>query len=128
MSNIPSVNLSDFLSKDKSSKKGFVDKIGKAYQEIGFVSLKGHFLTKNNIDDLYAQIKKFFDLPKELKNKYEFDGFKGQRGYLLGGNIQTGHAGTRILFKHAFWKQKVEVGRHVVPIKGSGTNHLSFKN
>ena len=49
MSNIPSVNLSDFLSKDKSSKKGFVDKIGKAYQEIGFVSLKGHFLTKNNI-------------------------------------------------------------------------------
>ena len=81
MSNIPSVNLSDFLSKDKSSKKGFVDKIGKAYQEIGFVSLKGHFLTKNNIDDLYAQIKKFFDLPKELKNKYEFDGFKGQRGY-----------------------------------------------
>ena len=81
MSNIPSVNLSDFLSKDESHRKDFVSKIGKAYQEIGFVSLKGHFLSENNIDDLYSQIKKFFDLPKEIKNKYEFDGFKGQRGY-----------------------------------------------
>ena len=83
MSNIPSVNLSDFLSEDESVKKDFVDRIGKAYQEIGFVSLKGHFLTENNIDDLYAQIKRFFDLSKEIKNKYEFDGFKGQRGYTL---------------------------------------------
>ena len=81
MSNIPSVNLSNFLSEDESVKKDFVDRIGKAYQEIGFVSLKGHFLTENNIDDLYAQIKRFFDLSKEIKNKYEFDGFKGQRGY-----------------------------------------------
>jgi len=81
MSNIPSVNLSDFLSKDESIRKSFVKKIGNAYQEIGFVSLKGHFLSKNNIDDLYTQIKKFFDLTKEVKNKYEFDGFKGQRGY-----------------------------------------------
>ena len=38
MSNIPSVNLSDFLSKDESLRKDFVSKIGKAYQEIGFVS------------------------------------------------------------------------------------------
>ena len=81
MSNIPSVNLSDFLSNDDSLKKDFVNKIGKAYKEIGFVSLKGHFLTQNNIDNLYAQIKHFFDLPQETKNKYEFDGFKGQRGY-----------------------------------------------
>ena len=54
MSNIPSVNLSDFLSNDDSLKKDFVNKIGKAYKEIGFVSLKGHFLTQNNIDNLYA--------------------------------------------------------------------------
>ena len=81
MSNIPSLNLSDFLSNDDSLKKDFVNKIGKAYKEIGFVSLKGHFLTQNNIDNLYAQIKHFFDLPQETKNKYEFDGFKGQRGY-----------------------------------------------
>jgi len=81
MPNIPSFNLSDFLSNDNVLKKDFVEKIGKAYQEIGFIALKGHFLTKNNIDNLYLQIKKFFDLPQGTKNKYEFDGYKGQRGY-----------------------------------------------
>ncbi len=81
MPNIPSLNLSDFLSNDNALKKDFVVKIGKAYQEIGFIALKGHFLTKNNIDNLYLQIKKFFDLPQGTKNKYEFDGYKGQRGY-----------------------------------------------
>jgi len=81
MPNIPSLNLSDFLSNDNALKKDFVEKIGKAYQEIGFIALKGHFLTKNNIDNLYLQIKKFFDLPQGTKNKYEFDGYKGQRGY-----------------------------------------------
>ena len=81
MPNIPCLNLSDFLSNDNALKKDFVEKIGKAYQEIGFIALKGHFLTKNNIDNLYLQIKKFFDLPQGTKNKYEFDGYKGQRGY-----------------------------------------------
>ena len=81
MPNIPSLNLSDFLSNDNALKKDFVEKIGKAYHEIGFIALKGHFLTKNNIDNLYLQIKKFFDLPQGTKNKYEFDGYKGQRGY-----------------------------------------------
>ncbi len=67
MSNIPSVNLSDFLSNDKELKDAFVNKVGKAYQEIGFLSLKGHFLSKENVDDLYTQIKIFFDLPLTLK-------------------------------------------------------------
>ena len=81
MSNIPSLDLNDFLSNDNKKKQDFVNAVGKAYQEIGFLSLKGHFLSKENIDNLYKQIKQFFDLPKELKSNYEFDGFKGQRGY-----------------------------------------------
>ena len=81
MTNIPSVDLSDFLSNDKELKDAFVKKVGKAYQEIGFLSLKGHFLSKKNVDDLYDQIKTFFDLPADVKNNYEFDGFDGQRGY-----------------------------------------------
>ena len=81
MPNIPSLDLSNFLSNNDVLKKDFVKRIGKAYQEIGFIALKGHFLTKDNIDNLYLQIKKFFDLPQETKSKYEFDGYKGQRGY-----------------------------------------------
>ena len=44
MNNIPSVDLSDFISDDPNRKQKFVDEIGKAYEEIGFVSLKSHFL------------------------------------------------------------------------------------
>lgn len=81
MNSIPSVNLEDFLSGDLERKQKFVDEIGKAYEEIGFVALKGHFLSDNLVKDLYTEIKNFFDLPLETKAKYEIEGLGGQRGY-----------------------------------------------
>ena len=51
MKNIPSVDLNDFLSND-IDKKAFVNKLGKAYNEIGFVALKGHFLDDNDIKEV----------------------------------------------------------------------------
>lgn len=81
MNKIPSVDLSDFLSEDPNRKQKFIDEIGKAYEEIGFVALKGHFLSETLIESLYAAIKDFFDQPQEVKNKYEIPGIGGQRGY-----------------------------------------------
>ena len=82
MKNIPSVNLADFLSDDPKRKQKFIDEIGKAYEDIGFVALKGHFLSNELVDKLYEEIKKFFDLPLETKSKYEIEGIGGQRGYV----------------------------------------------
>lgn len=82
MQNIPSVDLSDFLSDDSKRKQKFVNEIGKAYEDIGFVALKGHFLSDNLVDNLYNEIKKFFALPLETKRKYEIEGIGGQRGYV----------------------------------------------
>jgi isopenicillin N synthase-like dioxygenase len=82
MKKIPSVNLADFLSSDKSKKQQFIDKIGHAYENIGFVALKGHFLDKELVENLYTEIKNFFDLPIETKKKYEIPGIGGQRGYV----------------------------------------------
>jgi isopenicillin N synthase-like dioxygenase len=82
MKKIPSVNLADFLSSDKSKKQQFIDKIGHAYENIGFVALKGHFLDKELVENLYTEIKNFFDLPIETKEKYEIPGIGGQRGYV----------------------------------------------
>ena len=82
MNKIPSVNLEDFLSDDPKRKQKFVDEIGKAYEEIGFVALKGHFLDDKLVDDLYDEIKNFFELPVETKQKYEIPGIGGQRGYV----------------------------------------------
>ena len=41
MDKIPSVDLRDFLSGEPERKQKFVNEIGKAYEEIGFVALKG---------------------------------------------------------------------------------------
>ena len=68
MKNIPSVDLNDFLSNDIDKKKAFVNKLGKAYNEIGFVALKGHFLDDNDIKEVYSSIKEFFDLPRTFLN------------------------------------------------------------
>lgn len=82
MNAIPSVNLKDFISNDPQKKQDFVDAIGEAYENIGFVALKGHFLDDTLVDNLYAEVKNFFNLPLETKQKYEIPGIGGQRGYV----------------------------------------------
>ena len=82
MNKIPSINLADFLSEDKGRKQNFIDAIGHAYENIGFVALKGHFLDDKLVENLYSEIKNFFDLPIAIKEKYEIPGIGGQRGYV----------------------------------------------
>ena len=79
---VPSVDLNDFLSDDPIKKQKFVDSIGEAYQNIGFVALKGHFLDEDLVEKLYSEVKAFFNLPLEIKQKYEIPGIGGQRGYV----------------------------------------------
>lgn len=81
MNTIPSVDLRDYLSSDPVKKKQFVNDLGGAFEEIGFVALSGHFLSESLIESLYSEIKKFFALPQEVKDKYEIEGIGGQRGY-----------------------------------------------
>lgn len=81
MKNIPSVDLSDFLSGDAARKQKFIKEIGEAYEEIGFVALRGHFLSDELTENLYKEVKNFFDLPDEIKQSYEIEGIGGQRGY-----------------------------------------------
>lgn len=78
---IPSVDLNDFLSEDPERKQKFVNEIGKAYEDIGFVALKSHFLSDELVERLYTSVKEFFALPTETKELYEIEGIGGQRGY-----------------------------------------------
>jgi isopenicillin N synthase-like dioxygenase len=81
MSAIPSVNLEDFLSGDSKRKEQFIKEIGSAFEDIGFVALSGHFLPEDLVKNLYAEIKKFFSQPQDIKDSYEIEGIGGQRGY-----------------------------------------------
>ncbi len=81
MNHIPSLDLRKFISGNDRDRQQFVADLGKVYEEIGFVSISGHFLSPSLIDKLYSQIKAFFDLPEDVKKKYEIEGLGGQRGY-----------------------------------------------
>jgi len=81
MSAVPSVDLKDFISGDSSRKEKFTQEIGRAFEDIGFVALSGHFLSEELVSNLYAEIKAFFNLPQAIKDSYEIPGIGGQRGY-----------------------------------------------
>jgi isopenicillin N synthase-like dioxygenase len=78
---IPVVNLADFLSGDPQLKQAFVNQLGKAYEDVGFVAVKNHGIPDELIADLYKYVQQFFALPGETKKKYEIPGLAGQRGY-----------------------------------------------
>jgi len=81
MNNIPAVDLAEFLSGDPSRKQRFVQELGKAYEEVGFVAVKNHGVPDDLIADLYKYVQQFFALPTEVKLKYEKAELAGQRGY-----------------------------------------------
>ena len=78
---IPSVDLADFLSGDPVRKNDFVQKLGKAYEEVGFVAVKNHGVPDELIADLYKYVQEFFSLPLDHKRTYEIPELAGQRGY-----------------------------------------------
>lgn len=76
---IPVVDLAAFS--DPKKKASFVDELGKAYEDVGFVAVKNHGISDETIADLYRNTTAFFSQPQELKSKYEIPGLAGQRGY-----------------------------------------------
>ncbi|GCC53609.1 isopenicillin N synthase family oxygenase [Chryseotalea sanaruensis] len=79
---IPSLDLADFYGGDAEKKKKFVADLGAAYNTIGFVAIRNHYLNDDLADKLYSVIKKFYALPDEIKGLYEIPGLAGQRGYI----------------------------------------------
>jgi len=78
---IPVVDLADFTSGDPVLKTKFVNELGRAYEEVGFVAVKNHAVPDDLIADLYKYVQQFFSLPLEKKKAYEIPELAGQRGY-----------------------------------------------
>ena len=120
MNKIPSLDLRDFLSEDPQSKAKFIQLIGKAFQEIGFCAVKGHLLSDDLVERLYKQIKLFFDLPDEVKTKYEFPEYSGQRGYVSFGKESAKGS------KHGDLKEYWHFGQYIE--EGEKGNYNYFPN
>lgn len=78
---IPLVDLSKFVNGTTEEKAQFVEKLGQAFHEIGFVGVINHGIPKALIDKFYDESKRFFTLPQSVKSQYEIKGMAGQRGY-----------------------------------------------
>ncbi|MCX8492419.1 MAG: isopenicillin N synthase family oxygenase [Cyclobacteriaceae bacterium] len=79
---VPSLDLADFTGNDPVKRKKFVADLGAAYNNIGFVAIRNHYLTDDLSARLYDVIKRFFALPDSAKQQYEIEGLAGQRGYI----------------------------------------------
>lgn len=78
---IPTLDLNDFRSGDPARRQAFINTLGQAYQDVGFVAVLNHGFSEEDRIRLYDTVKRFFDLPQEVKNQYEIEGLGGQRGY-----------------------------------------------
>lgn len=78
---IPLVDLRKFTEGSAEDRQSFVQELGHAFQEFGFVGVINHGIPKELVSRYYSESKAFFSLPTEIKSKYEVPGLAGQRGY-----------------------------------------------
>ncbi len=78
---IPKLDLSDFTHGNQETKLAFVQNLGRAYEEIGFVAISNHGIAKALLEEMYEQVEAFYALPLKTKLKYDDSQGGGQRGY-----------------------------------------------
>lgn len=121
---IPVVDLSDFLSDDAGRKAAFVQQLGQAYEEVGFVAVKNHGIPDSLITELYEYVQQFFSLPLEKKLDYEVAGLAGQRGYTSFGREHAKGSDAPDLKEFFQYGQTVE---NDDPVKAEYPDNVSVK-
>ncbi|MBT8232606.1 MAG: isopenicillin N synthase family oxygenase [Saprospiraceae bacterium] len=79
--NIPVVDLSQFVNGNEEQRAAFVQAIGNAFHNVGFVGVVNHGIPKSLVKDFYDTSKTFFSQSVDIKRSYEVKGLAGQRGY-----------------------------------------------
>ncbi|KAF2177390.1 thymine dioxygenase [Zopfia rhizophila CBS 207.26] len=64
---IPIVDFGKFLNGNEKEQESVAAQIDDAFQNVGFVYLKGHGVPKEKVEECFEWSKKFFDLPLETK-------------------------------------------------------------
>ena len=77
INSVPVIDLQDFYT----NRDDFVQVLGNAIKELGFVRVKGHNVTSLITNPAYQKAKEFFALPEAKKIQYKIIGGAGQRGY-----------------------------------------------
>ncbi len=96
-----------FWSEYRAERESFVQDLGHAFRNIGFVGIRNHGIDQDLVDRFYAAAKSFFSFPLEIKSKYEIPGLAGQRGYTSFGREHAKHS------KVADLKEFFQIGQTV---------------
>src|SRR3954471_19869737 len=107
MSLVPVINLQDYLSDDPERRKAFIQEIGRAFEETGFVAVEGHGIPQAMIDKFYGLVEEFFALPVDDKLEYEKVEYAGQRGYTSFGREKAKQA--QVADLKEFW----QIGQYI---------------
>jgi isopenicillin N synthase-like dioxygenase len=78
---VPLVDLHDYTDGDALSRARFVQEVGDAMRELGFVRVAGHQVGPALTGPAYAAAQQFFALPVEEKRRCLVHGGGGERGY-----------------------------------------------
>lgn len=107
MHHIPQVDLDKFREGNDEQKQDFVEKLGAAFEEIGFVTVINHGINQELVNRFYDVVNQFFSLPKETKLQYEDKESAGQSGYTSFGKEHAKHSDVGDLKE--FWQFNQEV-------------------
>ena len=77
---IPTLDLREYSEGDAVSREAFVQKIGEAFEDIGFFALTGHGIPLDDINRAYDVSETFFNMDDSTKMRWNQDG--NQRGYV----------------------------------------------
>lgn len=80
-SEIPVIDFAPFLHGDEAQKRAIAEKIGVACRSAGFFYLTGHGIPAELFQSVYAQLKRFFDLPRDEKMAIYIGHSALNRGY-----------------------------------------------
>ncbi|MGC4025583.1 MAG: isopenicillin N synthase family oxygenase [Mesorhizobium sp.] len=105
---VPIIDLNQF-ERDPNTRQAFLNDLRSAARDVGFFYLTGHDIPNEQIDDLFAEARRFFALPLDEKLKIEMINSPQFRGY-----TRVGGERTRGL---ADWREQLDFGveRDTIP-------------
>ena len=78
---VPQLDIRRFDQGSEADRSTFVQDLGEALREFGFVGIREHGLGDEVVANSYEVLKRFFALETETKMRYHIPGTGGARGY-----------------------------------------------
>ncbi|MEM8621322.1 MAG: 2-oxoglutarate and iron-dependent oxygenase domain-containing protein [Actinomycetota bacterium] len=86
MATVPVIDIGGLRSADIEKRRAVANEIGTACETIGFLTVVGHGVSHAIVDEAFAQTRRVFELPMDIKMASAWDDDHVNRGYDPPGN------------------------------------------